>query len=152
MYFLLGRFEKSASEFYKEYVVNEKYFNNEPIKRMSKLTENLLHGIDYDYVKKKRTENYIFLNEKFSSINKLELIIPQGAFMYPLYIDNGKKIRKNLQKNKIYIPMLWPSVIDRCTKMDLEVSMAENILPLPVDQRYGCKEMQIIVDKIMGQI
>ena len=48
MHFLLGRYERSANEFYDEYRSNNKYFAGEPIKRMSKLTMNLLHGIDYE--------------------------------------------------------------------------------------------------------
>ena len=35
MTFLLGRYEKSASEFYSEYVANNKLFTNEPIKQIS---------------------------------------------------------------------------------------------------------------------
>ena len=58
MHFLLGRYERSASEFYAEYVENNHFFKNEPIKRMSKLTENLLHGIDYEMVKNRRRQNF----------------------------------------------------------------------------------------------
>ncbi len=47
MHFLLGRFERTASEFYGEYVANNDLFTSEPIKKMSKLTRNLRHGIDY---------------------------------------------------------------------------------------------------------
>lgn len=84
MKFLLGRFERTASEFYSEYSANNQLFTNEPIKIMSKLTSNLLHGIDYDVVKNKRTENFAVLHEAFREDNKLNLIIPNGAFMYPL--------------------------------------------------------------------
>lgn len=44
MHFLLGRFERSASEFYSEYVANDGFFDNESLKRMSRLTKNLLRG------------------------------------------------------------------------------------------------------------
>ena len=148
MNFLLGRFERTASEFYSEYAENNDIFFNEPIKRMSKLTENLLHGIDYAYVMKKRTENFSYLHEAFKNLNKLSLSIPEGAFMYPLFIDNGAEIRKKLQAKKIYIPTLWPSVYDVCKENELEYSMAKNILPLPVDQRYGKEEMDIIIEEI----
>ena len=47
MRFLLGRFERTAAEFYSEYVANNDMFENEPIKKMSKLTDNLLRGIQY---------------------------------------------------------------------------------------------------------
>ena len=100
-------------------------------------------------IKKKRTENFSYLNSKLASINKLTLKIPEGAFMYPLYIDNGFEIRKKLQDKKIFIPTLWPAVFNLCSENDLEYDMAKNILPIPVDQRYGIDEMNIIINSIL---
>ena len=148
MNFLLGRYERTASEFYPEYAANNDFFENEPIKRMSKLTENLLHGIDYEFVRQRRTENFTFLHDRLGKINKLALTVPNGAFMYPLYLENGAIIRKALQKEKIYIPTLWPSVFDICAETELEYDMAKNILPLPVDQRYWTEEMEYLADEV----
>lgn len=149
MGFLLGRFERPANEFYQEYVDNNERFFDEPLKRMSKLTENLLHAIDYEFVKYRRTENFEYLHRKLKTVNKLNLIIPEGAFMYPLYIDNGEVVRKKLQSIKIYVPTLWPDVFNLCEADELEYDMAKNILPLPVDQRYGIEDMEYIVKEIM---
>lgn len=148
MNFLLGRFERSASEFYQEYVDNNHFFKNEPIKRMSKLTENLLHGIDYEMVKKRRTHNFAYLHGKLHSLNKLNLSVPDGAFMYPLYIENGAEIRIQLQAKKIFIPTLWPAVFNLCKENELEYDMAKNILPIPVDQRYGMRDMDNILQEL----
>lgn len=148
MNFLLGRYERTASEFYPEYAANNNFFENEPIKRMSKLTENLLHGIDYERVRQRRTENFAFLHERLHGINRLNLTIPEGAFMYPLYLENRAEIRKKLQAMKIYIPTLWPSVFALCGKMEPEYDMAKNILPLPVDQRYWTEEMEYLADEV----
>ena len=148
MHFLLGRYERSASEFYAEYVENNHLFKNEPIKRMSKLTENFLHGIDYEMAKKRRTQNFSYLHIKLHTINKLTLSVPDGAFMYPLYIDNGEEVRKKLQAKKIFIPTLWPAVFNLCNEDDVEYDMAKNILPIPIDQRYGIEDMEYIVQEI----
>lgn len=148
MGFLLGRYERSASEFYADYVANNHLFGDEPIKQMSKLTANLLRGIDYEYVKRRRTENYTFLHEKLGKLNKLNLSIPEGSFMYPLYIDNGSEIRKKFQTKKIYIPTLWPDVFELCKEDETEYDMAANILPLPIDQRYGKEEMQYMIEEL----
>lgn len=148
MHFLLGRFERTASEFYDEYVANNHLFAEEPLKRMSKLTDNLLRGIDYDSVRERRTENFRFLHDALCDRNRLNLTVPTGAFMYPLYMENGARIRKKLQTEKIYIPTLWPDVFRICTEKELEYDMAENILPLPVDQRYGVEEMNYIIHQI----
>lgn len=146
MRFLLGRYERTASEFYGEYSANNLYFKNQPIKRMSKLTENLLHGIDYKAVEQTRRRNFDLLDQCFHGMN--HLIIKPAAFMYPLMVDNGAELRKKLQAEKIYIPMLWPSVFKISSPHDAEYQMAENILPLPIDQRYGTNEMDILVHTI----
>lgn len=148
MTYILGRFERSASEFYSLYDSNNSLFNNEPIKRMSRLTENILKGLDYDRIKEVRTQNFKYLHSHLEELNKLDLIVPEGAFMYPLYIDNGHNIRRKLIEKKIYIPTLWPDTYDYCNSDDLEYDMTKNILPLPVDQRYGKNDMDYIVQKV----
>ena len=70
---MLGRYERSANEFYSEYNANNQFFVKEPIKRISKLTWNLLHAIDYDAVKTRRTENFEYVHERLGNINKLKL-------------------------------------------------------------------------------
>ena len=148
MHFLLGRFERSANEFYSEYVANNKLFAAEPVKRMSRLTENLLRGIDYAGVAKRRQKNFEFLDVELWNINELKLKSVYGAFMYPLLIQNGVAVRKELQKEKIYIPTLWPNVLEVCPKDSLEYHYAAEVLPIPVDQRYGIDDMKYLVEVI----
>jgi hypothetical protein len=152
MKFVLGRFERSASEFYAEAASNNDFFADEPIKLMSKLTENLLHGIDYEAVKQKRTRNFEILHEAFGKINPLKLTVPQGAFMYPLYLENGGEIRRKLQAKKIFIPTLWPDVFEHCDESELEYDYAKNILPIPVDQRYDEEDMKYIIKAVFDEI
>ena len=146
MNFLLGRFEHTASEFYSEYVSNNARFKNEPIKIMSKLTYNLLHGIDYKANERIRKNNFEYLHEKLRHLNHLR--ISNGTFVYPLLIDNGAEIRKKLKEIKIYVPTLWTSVFSIAEKKDLEYKLSENILPLPIDQRYTIEDMAYMIEAI----
>lgn len=148
MHFLLGRYERSANEFYSEYVANNKLFAAEPVKKMSRLTENLLHGIDYENTAKKRQENFDFLDAELGGMNELSLKSVYGAFMYPLLMKDGAAIRKVLQKEKTYIPTLWPNVLEECEPESLEYRYAADILPIPVDQRYGTDDMKYLVEVI----
>lgn len=148
MNFLLGRYEKTASEFYPEYVTNNDYFDTQPMKRMSKVTKNLLRGIDYEFVKQRRTENFKYLHGRLGKINQLKLKIPGGAFAYPLMLENAGEIRKQLIKQKIYIPVLWPNVLDECASDSWEHKLASDVLPLPVDQRYDLDDMKYIAEKV----
>lgn len=144
MTYLLGRYENTASEYYATYVKNEKKFETYPLRQMSELTKNLLRAIDYNWVEKTRRENFCYLKNCFDSINQLKLQIPNGPFMYPLYLPNGADIRRLLQKKCIYIPMLWPEVLERCGEGELENDMAKNILPIPIDQRYTVEDMKYV--------
>lgn len=147
--FLLGRYERNASEFYNDNVANNALFKNEPIKQMSKLTNNLLHGIDYEFVKKRRTDNYNQYHKNLKEINELNLRPVEGAFAYPLLIKNGAEVRKILQQKKIYIPTLWPNVVNEMDENTLEYKLAENILPLPCDQRYNTEDIAFIVQEVI---
>lgn len=148
MHFLLGRFERSANEFYSEYVANNKLFAAEPVKLMSCLTENLLRGIDYGSIAQKRQDNFNYLDAQFCDMNELRLKSVYGAFMYPLLVQNGAAVRKELQKEKIYIPTLWPNVVEECPPDSLEYHYAADILPIPIDQRYGIEDMKYLVEVI----
>lgn len=153
MHYLLGRYEKDAEDFYLEYVNNNNCFKKEPIKFMSKLTKNLLHAIDYSMVCEIRKDNFTYLHSHFKGINCIKnLIIPEGPFMYPLYLKNGNKIRKKLQEIKIYTPLLWPNILKQCNENSLEYEMANNVLYLPVDQRYNEIDMKIIINEISKMI
>lgn len=75
-----------------------------------------------------------------------------GAFMYPLLIHNGFRVRKKLQKEKVYIPTLWPNVLEECPENSLEYHYAADILPIPVDQRYGIEDMKYLVEVIRDEL
>lgn len=152
MRFILGRYERTASEFYSESSDNNRLFSSEPVKQMSKLTENLLRTIDYKQVASQRTNNFLYLHKALQESNKLRLAIPYGAYMYPYYCDNGVVVRKALQAQKIYIPILWPDVLDICAPDTREYNFASNILPLPVDQRYGLDDMQHVLSVLNAML
>lgn len=148
MRFLLGRFERTANEFYNEYIKNNKQFAKEPIKQMSKLTQNLLHGVEYERAKRIREENFAFLQEEFCDDNLLKLRKKIGTFMYPLMLDYYPEIRQRLQKERIYIPILWPEILERCREDEPEYQLANNILPLPIDQRYKVEDMKYLAKSV----
>lgn len=150
--YVLGRYERNAGEFYKYACDNNEYLGHEPIKRMSKLTENLLHAVDYQFVKDRRTANFAFLHEKLGVLNKLVVKPVEGAFMYPFMVENAQIIKKKLLEYKIYIPTLWPNVVNELPHDWWEWRLANNVLPLPCDQRYGLEEMKFMTELLLKYI
>lgn len=145
---ILGRFERSASEYYIKFKENDLLFSNEPLKFMSKLTYNLLGAIDYRFVRERRISNYNFLARKLEKYNRLHLKFPYTPFAYPLYLENGNEVRKKLAKRKIYIPTLWPNVLTVTETDSREYDYTTNILPLPCDQRYNLRDMEYLMDNL----
>ena len=147
MGFVLGRFERPAGEYFAAAAQNNDDLSMEP-KRMSELTKNLLHAVDYDRVKTKRTENFRLLHEGLGSVNCLNLRMTEGAYAYPLMLPEGQKIRKKLIEQKIFVPMLWPNVPEQQPADSEACRLAEQVLPLPCDQRYGPEEMAFIIKAV----
>jgi len=145
---LLGRLEFGAKEFYSVFQRNEEHFAGTSIKKMSLITHNILSGINYERIKKNRTRNFNYLNNSLKCINMLKLTQIDGAFAYPLMIEDGEHLRNNLIQDYIYIPTLWRNVIDSGNKDSFEYNLAKNIISIPCDQRYTEEDMQYIIDKI----
>lgn len=145
--FLVGRCEKSASEFYDCFVQNEEYLRQQEIRRMSWMTENILCMVDYDKIRKTREENYQILDSGLSGLNELKIQMGIGPYMYPLLLHNGEIVRKKLQEHKLYIPCLWPNVTESDI-YQLEAYYAQNILPIPCDQRYRPEDMKDVINII----
>jgi len=146
--YLLGRFERSASEFFAESQENNDRFDHEHVKRMSALTENMLRGIDYERVKNQRSRNFAYLHRHLEEENLLKLHEVEGAFMYPFMVEDAPQLRKKLIENKIYIPVLWPNVVNEMPIDTLEYRYSSTILPIPCDQRYDEEDMQHIINLI----
>lgn len=146
---LLGRIEKDASSSFKEYKENEETLLNIDLAYMSKSTELILNALNYAEIKKKRTENFKYLNKLLKDNNKFKLNNIVGAYMYPYYTDNADMIRKKLIENKIYVPILWPNVLKQ-DKNTLEYKYANNIILIPCDQRYDIEDMKNIINILIN--
>lgn len=139
---LLGRADTgSANRFYGRYAENEERLETLPLRRMSRLTETLLGAIDCDWAARQRNENYARLARKLDGVNGLALHPPVGPYAYPLLLPKGEQVRRALQAQKVYVPLLWPEAA-AAEHDPVGREYARNILPLPVDQRYGPEDME----------
>ena len=145
---ILGRYEYDAGTFYQKMLDNAADYHGMEIRRMSRLTRNLLRAIDYTEIKAQREKNYHMLAELLPSENVFTQVIPEGPFAYPYYHKNGCKLRKWLAGRKIFVPTNWRNILDNFEKDSMEYDWAANVLPLPCDQRYGEEEMRYMAQSI----
>ena len=104
-------------------------------------------GFYYDLVLNKRLKNFNYLTSNLCTYNNLKLDKKQLTYMYPLLVDDGNKLREYLAENSIYALKLWPNVLWNGASLQ-EIERTENIILLPIDQRYSDNEMMYIVDII----
>jgi len=149
---LLIRIDKGAEKGYSNFKANEDALADLPIRLMSKLTTTLMNGIDYQNSLNKRNENFSFLHSKLKKQNGFTWIkedLINGPMIYPFYTTQ-KNLREKFINHKIYLAQYWPNIVDWVNKESNEFKYYENILTLPIDQRYGKEEMKIIIGIING--
>ena len=146
---LLKRVDLSAEQGFADFRKVDDSLNNQPIRKMSKLTQRIMQSIDYEEAAKKRRENYLYLHEALGRINNLNFSLEEDAvpMVYPFMAPiNG--IREKLIKNKIFVARYWPNALDWSTEIDIEYVLANQMQPLPIDQRYVCADIKRIVEII----
>lgn len=143
---LLGRHEGRASQFYTEYLQSEKSLKDQPIKLMSPITSRILRSIDYEKTALIRKRNFEFLRAnletKLPDNFESEHFVPMT---YP-YFNEDQGLRKFLIQSDVYIPTYWRDAISRVSISEL--SLIENFIPLPIDQRVHCGD----IDRLLSLI
>lgn len=142
------------AEGYPYFLENEEMMDAQ-IAGMSELTEQLLLGVDYSMVIKKRLVNYDHLHDHFKGVNGYDAELAYGdiPMCYPLLpphmVDRGELYPEN-----IFIPTFWKEVLDRSpANYEVEKDITTRMLPLPIDHRYSTEDMKCLassLDKILA--
>lgn len=134
---LLGRWERGAEYSYPDFVRTESELDECSIKHMSILTERILKSIDYEFIKERRRFNYKILDFSLSQTNKIDVSLSDSdvPMIYP-YFQNQDSLRANLISKKIFVATYWKSVLGNVDKGSFEYKLVNNLIPLPIDQRY----------------
>lgn len=147
---LLKRLDLGAEAGYADFRTNSHQLTNQPTKRMSNLSWKLLQGINLDWVKKQRRENFKQLHEALSGLNRLPTSMMDSfacPMVYPFYTLDDT-LKRRLIENKIFVATYWPNVLDWCNDGMLEYELANRVIAIPIDQRYGYENMNRIIEII----
>ncbi len=146
---LLKRLDIGAEAGYADFSANDHVLTGEPIKEMSNLTSAILKSIDYETAKEQRIKNFNYLHGILGKDNLLTIDIADDIvpMVYPFRIKD-LQLRERLISHKVFVAKYWPNVLEWCNADQLEYSLAQEIIPLPVDQRYSKKEMMKIIEII----
>lgn len=144
---LLVRHDKGATNGYTSFKENSAKLKDQNIKQTSVLTKQLISSIDFKAIQQKRIENFKYLHSHLKNTNLLD-IDNFGDFVCPMvypYYTIDETLKQHLVENKIFCATYWPNVFEWCKKDDLEYKLANNIISIPIDQRYGIEDMNRII-------
>lgn len=147
---LLKRLDLGAEAGYHDFKINDDALVGQNIKKMSKLTDSLLSGIDYEKAKTARKENYTILDTALSKTNyfHFELFENDIPMVYPYFTDD-KSLKQRLITEKIFVATYWPNVKEWAREGTMERELVERLVPIPCDHRYGIEEMSRVVSLVL---
>ena len=146
--FLLQRIEYGCEgKAYQSRSINENRVNTEDILKMSKLTQTILDGTDYELIKQKRIENFRIACDLLNGINKINPLkyfdqdtIPM---VYPLVVEDDGLLDR-LQFAKHFQGHWWSYLLNETKESDFENWISRYMIPITIDQRYGKEELEFI--------
>lgn len=152
---LLKRIDKDSSAGYQDFRTVSATISGLPLLKMSKLTEKLLCNIRHEDARTIRLDNYSTLHNKLSEANRIKvpdiISFAQGGcpMIYP-FVSSDRGLRQRLIDNKIFVATYWPGIEDWTPAGSFEIELSQNLIPLPIDQRYGTEDMKRIIEVIYG--
>jgi len=110
---------------------------------MSELTRLILsHGVDAARISERRRRNYERLTGRLASVALFPRlpagVVPLG---FPISVDGRDLLRNRLFEHEIFPAVHWPLPDSVPPAFAATHRLAERILTLPCDQRYGEEEM-----------
>lgn len=108
-------------------------------------------NLDVEKLKSQRRQNYSFLLNHIGRTNELHPVfsqLPRGVtpLYFPVLIKDRKAVQKHLANSLIFAPIVWPKAECLPTVCDEANEFYDEMLCLPIDQRYDHNDMNRIID------
>lgn len=149
---VLGRCEDGGSPHYADYTLSEDGIGANGPEAMSEVTRRLLSGVNYGRVRAVREGNFAALDRLLGPTNLLDIGHPVGPYAYPYLAPGTGASRRELALRGVYVPTLWPNVAGERSSGPVARRFAGEVLPLPVDQRYGEKDMEYLAAVVLEAV
>lgn len=101
-------------------------------------------------VKYRRNTNLKHLYELIKDIEGIHFPFPEGTslgnayFMLPVLVNNRDEVQRQFAKGSLYSQLLWPLSDEARNVCKTAAKMEEEMLAIPIDQRYDYDDMEQI--------
>ena len=153
--FLLKRIEYGCEgKGYEARSLNEHRIDSEDCMKMSRLTHILMDAEDYEYNRNKRKVNFAYGHKLLGSRNKINatMYVDEDTIpmVYPLVVEEDECIQR-LFAAKHFQGHWWSYICDEQPNDSFEYWISRYVIPITIDQRYGEKEIDYLVNVILNK-
>lgn len=121
---------------------------------MSVFSISLMNMVDKQKCQQRRFENYQFLFHNFLHCDHFQLVctnleeVTTSPLYFVIYVKDRLALQASLAAEHIYAPVIWPIPNEDVLINKTIQSIYDNVLAIPVDQRYDLTDMAKIVETI----
>lgn len=144
---LLQRADNDLAGGYKAFHLLDDARENLAAARMASLTRSMIESLDVTGARSRRDDNFMVLATSLAQTNELKQLSGfSGALVYPYLVHDGERLKKRLIDKKIFCPTYWPNIQSMGSAAR---RLIHDLVCMPCDQRYGCADMEFVLDMVM---
>ena len=121
--------------------------------RISNVSALVLSNQNIPLLKEKRRSNYQQLSALLANNGRIKPVLNklhtnEVPLYYPIVVDNREALQKELIKNSIYAPVVWPKMIGLTNICESAEYLYNKMLCIPIDQRYSNQDVERVARAI----
>lgn len=113
----------------------------------------VLNGGMIRYARQQNMKHILdLLDGKVESVSGIEKCIEGAPFSLPILVKNRDEVQQKLARRGVYAPVLWPICDEARDVCPVSARMADEMLSIPVDQRYNYDDIEDIAKIVLETI
>lgn len=119
--------------------------------QISDLSDFIARCVDIPAMVEKRKKNYEYLRSLLSDkgiVPAVSIGDSDCPLVLPIRVPDRDNFRRYLMDNNIYCAVHWPRDVIMETEREQAVRNSQELISLPIDQRYGTEHMDYMADVI----
>lgn len=124
-----------------------------PISDISKRQLETVNGDEFAFARRENMKHlWKLLREKLEMVPGLERCFEGAPFSLPILVKNRDEVQQQLAKKGVYAPVLWPICEEARAICPVSTRMADEMLSIPIDQRYNYDDIEDIARIILETV
>lgn len=129
---------------------------NDEVFSISSIGKLMVESVNGEEIRRARSQNMghalSLLKGEVDMIPGIEKCIGGAPFSLPILVNDRPNVQKELAKRGVYAPVLWPICHDARSVCSVSAHVSDNMLSIPIDQRYDWDDIEEIAKIIMETV